>query len=150
MYFKKLQWLLTIGQQTGCLNTEVKMTWSVLSKALKKNQRDIQVNQQLRELVKSVVREVCKGCPGVQRSVYIGPGMRGSFFGEEWVLWELWSQIIGQENCMSIPKFLTLIFPCHSNIYLTLSMGACCFNYTFHFIFLKAKRFMDSLKGYME
>lgn len=76
----------------------------------------------------------CAKCsPGMQ-SVYIGPEVRESIFGEK------------GEHCVSIPKFLTLIFPCHSDSYVMTTTGTCCFNDIFHFIFLKARRFMDSLK----
>ena len=58
----------------------------------------------------------------------------------------LWRE---EEQCVSILKFLTLIFSCHSDICIMMTMGACCFNYIFHFSFLKARRFMDTLKHSM-
>lgn len=97
MYLIKLQSLQAIVQRTVYLNTEVKTTWSELSEVLKKNQRDIQVNQQLRELVKSIVREVCKVCLGLHKSNYIGSGVRESFFGEKWVPWKL-QRWLGRSN----------------------------------------------------
>lgn len=58
IYLIKLQYPPAFGHWTVCLDIEVNVTWSVLSKTLKKNQRDTQANQQLRDLLRSVVREV--------------------------------------------------------------------------------------------